>query len=114
MPHIIIEYSQNSFNKEQTQAMMQDVYQQIKLSSLFDIKNVKIRLHPITEFLLDTQYQGFIHITCRIHKGRILKEKQRLSADLVKTLANWSQPKVVTTCEVIEMERDVYAKKISD
>lgn len=80
---------------------------------LFKPANIKLRLHPVMDFLLDDRLRGFIHIQCRTHSGKSMEQKSLLSETLVKVMANICSENCVITCEIVEMDSVSYAKTLS-
>ncbi len=112
MPHIIIEHSLNSFKAQNTANLLKEIHHVVETSNLFNRDNIKIRLHKVDDFLLDCEYQHFIHVQCRVHIGRTQNQQQELTTRLVDSLAKFARPQTVITCEIVEMNRDSYRKAI--
>jgi 5-carboxymethyl-2-hydroxymuconate isomerase len=112
MPHIIIEHSQNAFNPLELNAVLNDVAMAISNTKLFSPQNIKVRLHPAEHFLLDASLSGFIHVQCRIHKGRSSNQKKAVSESVLNSLTTYSKNATVITVEIVDMEQASYTKKI--
>ena len=112
MPHIIIEHSPNSFKDHNTTNLLKQISSVVEVSNLFNMDNIKIRLHEVHDFLLASKYQHFIHVQCRIHSGRTQNQQKELTTRLVDSLAKFARLQTVITCEVVEMNRDTYRKTI--
>lgn len=113
MPHIIIEHSHTSFRTADFNSLLSDVFNAVESTAFFNKENIKVRLQSIDYFKLDNQHKGFVHIQCRIHKGRESEQKKRLSSAILQTITRLVNPMVVTTIEIIDMDSESYAKSIT-
>lgn len=113
MPHIIIEHSLSSLNKDRHQILLNKLFKNVEATGLFNTANIKVRLNPTAAFRLATDYDGFIHTQCRIHTGRSQQDKQRLSDSLLLVLKEFANKRTVITVEVIEMDSTSYTKTIT-
>ncbi|BCN94455.1 hypothetical protein THMIRHAM_22400 [Thiomicrorhabdus immobilis] len=113
MPHIIIEYSIASLDAKSQETLLHDLFNAVTNTRLFEASNIKVRLHPINTFKLATNFNGFIHVQCRIHGGRSNQEQQILSESLLSVLKGYAAMKTVITVEVVEMNSASYAKGIA-
>ncbi len=112
MPHIIFEYSQNTFaNKEQSE-LLDCAFEAVESTGLFNADNIKVRLHPVENYRLGLKEHGFMHVICRIHQGRSVQHRVELSQAMLTALSKLMSSKLVITVEVVEMERASYAKKV--
>ncbi len=113
MPHIIIEYSNQSLEANTFPLMFDSLETVIADTQLFDMNNLKLRALSIDTYQVSANYQGFVHIQCRIHKGRTTEEKKKLSSALVEEIKSWSKPKTVITCEIIDLDSGSYSKTVT-
>ncbi len=115
MPHCVIEYSRPLEAVVSPQTLMESVHQGAVSSGLFDESAIKVRALPYDHFRVAVdaeQGMRFIHVTARILSGRSLEQKQRLSSILLKAIEGVPLDNVSITVEVVDMEREVYAKSI--
>lgn len=113
MPHLIIEHSSHCFIEKDHNKILSALYQQIIKTGLFNENNIKVRLHKTDNYLLSEQYRGFIHVQCRIHEGRCLNDKKRISREVTTEIEKYCKTNIVITCEVVEMATESYAKMVS-
>ena len=118
MPHIHLEYTDNIEQLETkpllvalNKALIQGGYAQSGL-------DIKSRAICHTDYVIgeDEQNQAYIHLKLSLLTGRSVELRQEISACLLKVLEN-SLPKqnkvTVQLCvEVLEMQREIYSKKI--
>lgn len=110
MPHIILEYSHETMTDDVLAHMLDRLFEVVVNSGLFDSSNIKLRGVPVKHYRLGSAKQGFIHVQCRIHQGRSPEQKQLLCSGIVAALKAGNTAVSVITCEVVEMERECYAK----
>ena len=115
MPHCVIEYSRPLEAVVSPQTLMESVHQGAVSSGLFDEPAIKVRALPYDHFRVAAgteQGMRFVHVTAHILSGRSLEQKQRLSGVLLDAIGKISMDNVSITVEVVDMEREVYAKAI--
>jgi len=112
MPHIMIEFSQDKLEALQPQVLVEKAFETVKLTGLFTSENIKVRLHPVEFYQLGLKDSGFVHIICRIHAGKTELQKSKLTQDLLKAISESLNGGWVITVEVIEMDRNSYAKQV--
>lgn len=112
MPHIIIEYSQDSLPSTSLKGFVEGAFEAVKATGLFNADNIKVRAHPVMDYRLGLPDSGFIHVMCRIHSGKTDVQKLLLSQSLLVSLQNGLSKAVVITVEVIEMDEMSYSKKV--
>ena len=114
MPHVIIEHSIKAFDKSLNQNILNSIAKGIEQTLIFNIDNIKIRLHPINDFLLAKELEHFIHIQCRIHIGRSEAQKTQLSQAVLDAISGYTKLKTVITVEIVDMDTDSYSKQVID
>lgn len=112
MPHIIIEYSQESVPLTALKPWVGNAFDAVKSTGLFKTENIKVRVHPVMEYRLGVQNVGFVHVMCRIHVGKTEVQKLLLSQSLLIALQHGISRSMVITVEVIEMDEMSYSKKL--
>ena len=113
MPHVLIEYTVDSVNNQQLSEIMRVVYQAVADSQLFNEDNIKLRAIAIQHYRLGNAGKGFIHVQSRIHQGRSDQQKQLLSESILQALRSLSLALQVSTCEVVDMDRNSYCKHLN-
>ena len=126
MPHIIIEYSQDSVSLNTAKKLVNTAFEAVNLTGLFKKDNIKARLHPVEIYQLGLPNSGFMHVMCRIHPGKTPEQKMQLTQTILSHLESVLKPELkpelkseikaesglVITVEVIEMDRTKYAKVV--
>ena len=112
MPHIIIEYSQDSFSLSTPKKLVEGAFEAVKATGLFKADNIKVRAHPVMDYRLGLPNSGFIHVMCRIHSGKTDVQKLLLSQSVLVSLQSGLSEAVVITVEVVEMDEMSYSKKV--
>jgi 5-carboxymethyl-2-hydroxymuconate isomerase len=112
MPHIIIEYSQDSFPATTAKRLVEGAYKAVEATGLFKTENIKVRAHPVMDYRLGLPGSGFMHVMCRIHSGKTAVQKLLLTQSLLVSLQNGLSEAIVITVEVVEMDEMSYSKKV--
>lgn len=108
MPHCIVEHSQGLHSDE----LLEAVFIGARGSELFDSADIKLRAQPFKHFFSGAGRQRFVHVTARILSGRTLEQRQSLSQQILQALETLNLTECSLTVEVIEIERDSYAKTV--
>jgi len=111
MPHIIIEHSERAYNDYEPQALLTSIVQALAETTLFNMDNIKARLHPTHHFWLSEQFDDFVHVQCRIHQGRSTEQKRLLSDSVLNRLSKQCNSKTVITVEIVDMDTESYSKR---
>lgn len=112
MPHIVIEYSQDSCPGSRAQQILDGAHLAVAGSGLFQVENIKSRLQPVSDYRLHGDFQGFVAVQCRIHPGRSSAQKQALSQSILQAIVPHCSNRTVVTVEVVEMDKASYAKSV--
>ena len=109
MPHCIVEYAREL----NASAVLEAVYSGAEQSGLFSPADIKLRAQPYKDYFSGAGKQRFVHVSARILSGRTLEQRQLLSRHILEALERLNLTNCSLTVEVIEMERDSYAKTVS-
>ena len=109
MPHCIIEYSSDLDDSK----LIDSVHKGALNSSLFNELDIKTRSIPFNNYKTGTTNHSFVHVTARILSGRTLEQRSTLSHCILTELQSLNYFSTSLTVEVIEMERESYAKVVS-
>ena len=110
MPHVIIEYTDDVVASRQARALVDAVFDAVVSAGLFNTGNIKLRTIPIKHYRLGSDRQGFIHVQCRIRRGRSEEQKKALTTEILSAIKGLSLGVSVVTVEVIDMDAASYAK----
>ena len=113
MPHIIVEYAEQLANDEQIAGLLQSVHQSVTESGLFEASHIKTRAYPFRLYTHAGGNDPYIHIQARIKSGRNADNKKHLAEAILAGLSTLNIPASVMTVEIIDMDRDSYAKYTS-
>lgn len=118
MPHLHLEYSDNIENLEVkplllslNQALIRGGYAQAGL-------DIKSRAICQTDYVIgeNEQNQAYMHVKLSLLTGRSVELRQEIATCLLEVLADHSPKQMQVTIqfcvEILEMQRDIYAKKI--
>ena len=110
MPHCIIEHS-STINAEQ---LNNKVFLGALNSELFeaDGRDIKVRSIAYENYQTGTEKEDFIHVTVRILSGRSDTDKAMLSETVMTQLLSLSLSSASITVEVLDMDRNSYAKVV--
>lgn len=114
MPHVIIEFTQGLASDVQIEAMLDTMHTTIAATGLFHTSHIRIRAHPLTFHRCGGSKTHFIHAQVRLHTGRDADQKRGLSDAVLATLRDQHWPAQVITVEVVEMDKEGYAKFPAD
>jgi len=109
VPHCIIEYSSDLEDSK----LIDSVHIGALNSSLFNERDIKTRSISFANHKTGTTSHSFMHVTARILSGRTLEQRSTLSHCILVELKSLNYSSASLTVEVIEMERDSYAKMVS-
>lgn len=113
MPHCIVEYSTDLLAELSAKEMIDATFQGAMHSTLFEAEQIKVRACGYDDFQVGTGENKFIHISAKLLSGRTLKQRQFLSQQILDSLAKFNLANISITVDVIEMERESYAKQNS-
>ncbi len=120
MPHLVLDYTDNlaGFNPSQALAALNGA---LIGSGHFDAIDIKSRAVKLDTHLVGDGMRacGFVHARLSILSGRPVQAKREISDALLQALSNkvgpWPQGVHVQLCvEVLEIERESYAKAVVD
>jgi 5-carboxymethyl-2-hydroxymuconate isomerase len=112
MPHCIIEYSTEIETSVKPAQLINAVYQGALTSGLFDHNNIKTRSIAFDSYQTGSIKKAFVHVTVKIFSGRNLEQKKTLSNLILSQLKTIDFPSISLTVEVVEMEKESYAKVV--
>ena len=110
MPHCIIEYSREIEKFVEPQKMLNAVYQGAFESGLFNENEIKTRSIAYDSYQAGSIKKAFVHVMVRIFTGRNLEQRKKLSELILLQLKTIDFPSTLLTIEVIEIEKETYAK----
>lgn len=112
MPHLIIEYSKQIEDTVDITAIMEKVFQGAVAANLFAEKDIKVRAHAYQLHMNGAGLNGFIHVSSRILSGRNTEQKTQLTQAVLTELKKLGLADLSITVEVLDIDRDSYAKHI--
>ena len=110
MPHLIIEYVEHLADEEKLPAMIDAVHAAAKSSGLFDERDIKTRLIPLTHYRAGAAGESFIHVELRLLDGRNAAQKKQLAEGVLKAVLEQGWNPDQASVEIVDMERESYAK----
>ncbi len=112
MPHCIIEYSNEIEKSIEPMQLINAVYQGALKSDLFEDDDIKTRSIAFDNYQSGSIKKAFVHVTVKILSGRKLEQKKTLSNSILAQLKTIDFPPTLLTVEVVEIEKDSYAKVV--
>jgi 5-carboxymethyl-2-hydroxymuconate isomerase len=108
LPHCIIEHAPTIPNDE----LNQRVFAGAMASNLFapDGSDIKVRSIAYEYYQTGSKREDFIHVTIRILSGRNEESKMKLSHSVLEQLKSLSLSEASLTVEIVDIDRDSYAK----
>ena len=113
MPHCVIEYAKDIETCISPVELMSAVVTGAQQSKLFEADHIKTRTLAYDNYLVGLSEKYFIHVSLKILSGRTITQKAMLSDIVLKQLNACALSNVAITVEIIDMERDCYAKAVS-
>lgn len=110
MPHCVIEHAKDV----SPEPVLKAVFDGALASNLFAEggKDIKVRAIPVEHFVTGGEEKCFVHVALKILSGRTLGQKQALSNEVLNHLKALSLSDISLTVEVVDIDRESYAKKI--
>lgn len=113
MPHCIIEYSQGLQNTLKPSQLISAVYNGTFTSGLFEGDDIKTRVMCFDDYQSGSVKANFVHVVAKILSGRSLVQRNNLSHSILAELKMLNCCATSLTVEVIEIERESYAKVVT-
>ena len=113
MPHCIIEYSAPLHASIKPSQLISAVYNGAFNTNLFECNDIKSRVIPFDHYQSGSVKANFIHVTAKILSGRTLAQRKALSHAILAELKMLNGCATSLTVEVVEIERESYAKFVS-
>jgi 5-carboxymethyl-2-hydroxymuconate isomerase len=110
MPHLIIEFTHGQASEAQVERLLDAVHRAAADCGLFDERHIRVRAIPLPFYCVAGRREHFIHAQLRLHAGREVAQRRALSEAVLAVLRAQGWPARVITVEVVEMERDSYAR----
>lgn len=112
MPHLIVEFSDVPSIANQVELLLDAIHHAAVATGLFDESHIRVRALPYAHYRVGGKQEPFIHVQCRLHAGRSEAQKRQLSEAVLAAVRGLGWPVKVATVEVVEMDRDSYAKYV--
>lgn len=115
MPHLTLEYTKNLSGFDARDALLR-LNKALSSSGHFDEFDIKSRAIPLDCFVIGTspENRAFVHAKLSLLSGRSTEIKSMLSQIILQemrnTLAQQSGVHVQICAEIMDIERDTYAK----
>ena len=113
MPHCLIEYSAQLNNTLKPAQLISAVYNGAFNAELFESNDIKTRVICFDDYQSGSVKANFVHVTAKILSGRSLAQRNMLSHAILAELKMLNCPSTSLTVEVVEIERESYAKVIT-
>ncbi len=110
MPNCTIEYARELESKLAPETLLDEVFQGLVTSGLFDVANINVRLIPFDHYQSAGGKRPFIHVTVKVFPGRSLEQKKGLSECVAERLRNVAYPPTLLTVEILELEKESYSR----
>jgi 5-carboxymethyl-2-hydroxymuconate isomerase len=117
MPHLTVEYS-NNLGMTTPAAMLVTLNQALADTGHFKEADIKSRAYEVMQFAVgtSTENRGFFHAKLLILSGRDVPTKHAISHALVEKMPSLLPARAglhtQVTVEVVEIERETYAKAV--
>ncbi len=112
MPHCVIEYSKTLDSIVKRGVIVEAVHSGAVKSGLFEASHIRTRATVYEDYVIGYPVNDFIHVTLKILSGRNQQQKKGLTDLVLSELEKIGLTSISLTVEVIDIERDTYARKI--
>lgn len=109
MPHCIVEHSPNLDSSLLLTAVCQGAVD----SALFEVTDIKTRASAFEHYQTNAPQKDFVHVVVKILSGRSLDQQIELSQSVLSQLKALNLIATSLTVEIVEMQRESYAKYIN-
>lgn len=110
MPHFIIECNEKFLTELDAVKLVDNVFQSVLSSDLFDISNIKVRIQPCHVHLVAGKKHNFIHVWGYIRKGRTGAQKKQLSETIIANIYKEILNVFSISCDIRELHDEAYTK----
>ena len=87
MPHFVIDCSKDILERQEPNAVLLQIHNDVNNSGLFDETDIKVRLNPFMDnYLVGGKEMAFIHVFANIMEGRTTEQKANLSRQVITGL----------------------------
>ncbi len=111
MPHFLIDCSEDILRQKTKHEIMSTVNEVALKSGLFKPEDIKVRVRPFDEFMINGSKEPFIHVFSHIMQGRTTEQKAMLSKSVVETLVKMFPEVGIVSMNVDEFEKATYCNK---
>ncbi|MEM8893231.1 MAG: 5-carboxymethyl-2-hydroxymuconate Delta-isomerase [Bacteroidota bacterium] len=111
MPHFLIDCSEDVLQQKTKHEIMSAVNGVALKSGLFKPEDIKVRVRPFDEFMINGSQESFIHVFSHIMQGRTTGQKAILSRSVVETLVEMFPEVGTVSMNVDEFEKETYCNK---
>lgn len=111
MPHCIIEYSGNLDSSLQAGELVKAVNDGVIQSGLFKEKTIKTRAKAYTSYSVGGELKDFVHVDIHIFSGRSPEKRRALSSTVLDKLEAAIPDVDDITVNIIEDDKQAYAKR---
>ncbi len=109
MPHCIIEHSLTLDPNLLLEAVCKGAID----SALFETSDIKTRTVAYEHFQTNASQRDFVHVVVKILSGRSLDQQTELAQLVLSQLKALALASTSLTVEVVEMQRESYAKHVN-
>ena len=113
MPHLIIEYSEDTFSASEIADLMAITHQAALGSDQFGEKDIKVRGAPYSQSLVAGKAGSFVHIVIKLLSGRDIDTKKALTQAVHDALLEADVKVHSLTVEAVDIQRESYTKTVT-
>ena len=113
MPHFVIEFGNALHSDAERQDAMQLAADCGANCGFINPDDIKVRLIPVSDFLMLDGRKSFVHTSVRMLEGRSVTQKKALSDALCNALSARYPQVASVSVDVIDMNAQAYRKNLS-
>jgi 5-carboxymethyl-2-hydroxymuconate isomerase len=112
MPHLVVEYSQKSLNKEAIRHLMAELAAAAARTGVMKAYDIKVRAQGYSDFLVAGKEDTFVHVSVYLLAGRTPEQKVDLSEQLRQVLIDACPEVVSLSVDIRDMDPVAYKKRL--
>lgn len=112
MPHLVIEYSADTLDKDKVARLMEQLFVAAGQTGVMQPEDIKVRARSYDDFLLAGKRDSFVHLSVYLLAGRTPEQKVTLSTRLRQTMADLCPDVTSLSVDVRDMDPVAYKKKL--
>src|SRR4051812_39952622 len=112
MPHLVIEYSEDTLNRGKVAQLMEQLFATACQTGVMKSEDVKVRARGYEDFLVAGRRDSFVHLSVYLLAGRTPEQKENLSTELRRTMVEQCPDVISLSVDIRDMDPIAYKKRL--